>query len=107
MSCSLKIKRIYTPWESWECFKDGFYDEKNPKMTDEKCEELYLRFFRNLKEFEYTLELMCNTYKNSCKNFLTNANINRIAWLGQAAICFKYKVPSKYRYAFKFLTEEE
>jgi hypothetical protein len=33
--------------------------------------------------------------------------MNRIAWLGQAAMCYATGIPSKYRNGFNLLTEEQ
>jgi hypothetical protein len=33
--------------------------------------------------------------------------MNRIAWLGQASLCYKHGIPSEYRGGYGLLTEEQ
>ena len=43
----------------------------------------------------------------SCDQFLTNSSINRIAWMGQASLCYAYGIPSKYRVGYRRLTKRQ
>lgn len=33
--------------------------------------------------------------------------MNRIAWMGQASLCYKYKIPARYRGGYHLLTDEQ
>ena len=47
------------------------------------------------------------TWVHSCEHYLTNTAMNRIAWLGQASMCYATGIPSKYCSGFNLLTDEQ
>lgn len=102
-------ERIYHTWDKWECYPAGFYNKK-PKyksMTDEDCKNAYRDFLADLDKFETGLKRVISEWKNSCEHYLTNQSMNRIAWLGQAAMCIETGIPSMYRGGFNRLTEQQ
>ena len=46
-------------------------------------------------------------WKHSCEHYLTNKAMNRIAWLGQASLCYGRSIPSCFRSGFNLLSEEQ
>jgi len=102
------VKQIYHRYETWECFKAGFYAQSPPDgMTDEQCKESYRDHLRDLDAFQRGVDRVFAEWPISCEHFLTNASINRIAWLGQASMCILTGVPSRYRGGFFLLTPSE
>jgi hypothetical protein len=102
------MKRIYHTWEKWECYPAGFYENSPPDgMTSEDARNSYRDFLRDLPRFEKALKRVIDEWKYSCEHYLTNENMHRIAWLGQAAMCVDTGVSSTYRGGFNLLTEEE
>lgn len=99
--------RIFHPYQSWECYKAGFYKTSMPGMTKEECEIAYARFLANTEKFSDALEFVITNWKHSCEHYLTNCSMNRIAWLGQAAACHALGIPSMYRGGFFILTGEQ
>lgn len=101
--------RKYHPWWEWECYRNGFYRTRPPKrkMTDDDCREMYREFLANLDLFEIGMHKVASQWPNSCDQFLTNTNINRIAWLGQSAMCAMTGVPSVFRGGFRLLSPEQ
>lgn len=99
--------RIFHTYDKWECHKAGFYENKKEGLTDEQCEQKYVDLLTNIPLFESTLEKIINEWKYSCEHYLTNKSMNRIAWLGQAAVCYEYGVPSKYSGAWFKLSKEQ
>lgn len=99
--------RIFHKYTEWECFKAGFYNTTKDGMTKEQCEIKYAEFLKNSKEFRRTLRRVINEWKNSCEHYLTNSSMNRIAWLGQASVCYAKGIPSEFRAGFNLLTENE
>ena len=69
--------------------------------------EAYRDFLSDLKAFRLGMEKVASEWPVSCEQFLTNTNMNRIAWLGQSAACLSIKVPSVFRAGFKLLTIEQ
>jgi ParB-like chromosome segregation protein Spo0J len=99
--------RIFHTWENWECHKAGFYKSKFEGHTEEQCEQMYADFLSNDSKFREALNGVISEWKNSCEHYLTNKAMNRIAWLGQASMCYATGVPSKYCAGFNLLSEEE
>ncbi len=102
-----QTKRVYHTWEKWECYRHGFYDEKPRDMTQEEGEEKYRAFLADLSQFEAALQVVTETWPNSCEHYLTNDRMNRIAWLGQASVAQALRIPSCCRGGFNRLTVEQ
>ena len=102
------MARIYHHWEKWECCKVGFYETTPPSgMTANDCLEAYADFLRDIPLFESVLSRVVSEWVISCEQFLSNDNINRIAWLGQASLCLHLSIPACFRGGFKLLTDKE
>lgn len=102
------MERIYHTWNEWECYRAGFFEVRPPKgMTDEQCIESYRQLLLDVPEFQRIMRLVIKEWPNSCRHNLTNERMNRIAWMGQSALCYKYGIPAKYRGAYNLLSEEQ
>ena len=102
------MKRIYHPWDRWECFPAGFYATVPPApMTAEQALDAYAVFLRDTPRFEAALGRVLAEWPTSCEHFLSNEGLNRIAWLGQASMCIATGVPSFFRAGFKLLNDQE
>lgn len=99
--------RIFHTYEKWECHKAGFYATTMDGMTKSQCEEAYREFLSDIPRFGAALSGVISEWKNSCEHYLTNAAMNRIAWLGQAAACYDMGIPSTFRSGFFLLTDDE
>lgn len=99
--------RIFHTYDKWECHKAGFYNSTKKGMTHEECEAEYLRVLTDLNLFESVLNAVISEWRNSCEHYLTNKSMNRIAWLGQASVCYHSGVPSRYSSAWGNLTDEQ
>lgn len=103
-------KRIYHTFEHWECYPAGFYEEKpknRPKATKEELEREYADFLGNDEAFNAALERVITEWPKSCEHYLSNENMNRIAWLGQASACLALGIPSVYRGGYHLLSETD
>jgi len=102
------MNRIYHHWELWECYKAGFYSTTPPAgMTKDKCVNAYCKFLADLPRFEKALNKVLIEWPNSCDQFLSNENINRVAWLGQSSMCIDSGISSNFRAGFKLLTPKQ
>jgi hypothetical protein len=100
--------RIFHTYDKWECAKAGFYETKPPKgMKSDDCKSAYAAFLSDAARFEIGLIRVISEWKNSCEHYLTNNSMNRIAWLGQAAMCIETGVPSEFRGGFSLMTKEQ
>lgn len=99
--------RIFHTFEKWECHKAGFYASKKDGMTAEQCEIAYKDFLSDENAFKLGLDGVLNNWIHSCEHYLTNKAMNRIAWLGQAAMCYATGIPSKFCSGFNLLNAEQ
>lgn len=103
------MKRIYHTWDKWECYPAGFYDT-NPRgrtLSEEDAREICAEFLRDRERFEVALERVIAEWPNSCEHYLSNERMNRIAWLGQAALCIAEGIPARFRGGYQRLTQAE
>jgi ParB-like chromosome segregation protein Spo0J len=100
-------QRIFHTYDKWECFKAGFYETTLDGKTHEECEQDYVDVLTDLDLFESILKKVTTEWKYSCEHYLTNRYMNRIAWLGQASVCYHTGVPSRYSPAWFRLTKEQ
>lgn len=100
--------RVFHTFDKWECHAAGFYETKPPRgMTADNCRAYYRELLADIPEFERVLERVISEWKHSCEHYLTNSAMNRIAWLGQAALCHKHGIPSEFRGGYGLLTEDQ
>jgi hypothetical protein len=99
--------RIFHTYDKWECYKAGFYESKKEGMGKEQCESAYAEFLSNLELFESTAMKVISEWKYSCEHYLTNRAMNRIAWIGQASMCYHSGVPSIFCGGFNLLSSEQ
>ena len=99
--------RIFHTFDKWECHKAGFYQLTKDGMTKAECEHEYAAFLSNLDRFRDGLEHVVSEWKYSCEHYLTNTAMNRIAWLGQAAMCYATGVPSVFRGGYYQLNQAQ
>lgn len=100
-------ERIFHTYDKWECEKAGFYRQQVEGMTAEECKTAYRDFLADEDRFRAAATAVINEWENSCEHYLTNFAMNRIAWIGQAAMCYATGVPSKFCSGFNLLTEEQ
>lgn len=100
-------ERIFHTFDKWECHKAGFYGSKKEGLTAEQCENEYANYLSNEERFREGLNGVVNEWINSCEHYLTNKAMNRIAWLGQAAMCYSTGIPSKFCAGFNLLSPEQ
>lgn len=100
--------RIFHTFDKWECHKAGFYKlTPPPGYSASQCREMYRDFLADLPRFGAALERVTTEWVASCEHYLTNSAMNRIAWLGQAAMCLETGVSSEFRAGYFLLTEKQ
>jgi len=103
------MERVYHTWEKWECYPAGFYSPKPPRkdMTTDDCKAAYATFLRNIPLFENAMAGVIQDWPHSCEHYLTNERMNRIAWMGQAAMCWETGVSKFFCGGYFQLSEDE
>jgi len=99
--------RIYHTFDKWECHKAGFYASRKEGLSKADGEKMYSEFLSDIKRFENAALKVISEWKHSCEHYLTNNSMNRIAWIGQAAMCYETGVPSIYCSGFNILTDKQ
>ena len=103
-----KIPRIYFPWWKWECYKSGFFDTVPPNGYDDLTAKVaYKEFLSDIPLFEYAMSCVAKEWYHSSLQNLTNPSMNRIAWLGQSAMCISSGIPAIFRSGFTLLTHDQ
>ncbi len=84
------MKRIYHTWNKWECYPAGFYENKpkDKSLSDDDCRRIYAELLRDIPMFEASMLSIQTEWPRSCEHYLSNEKMNRIAWLGQASLCY-------------------
>lgn len=100
------MRQIWHPWTEWESYRAGFYDGRTA-LSPEAARAAYAEFLRDTPRFAAALARVLAEWPKSCEHFLSNEKINRIAWLGQAAMCIETGVPSIYRSGFALMSPED
>lgn len=100
-------ERIFHTFDKWECYPAGFYENSLEGKSHEECKNVFKNILTNPERFEKSLNGVINNWKNSCEHYLTNKSMNRIAWLGQASVCYDSGVPARYSSSWFDISEEK
>ncbi len=102
------LKRFWHHWEKWECYPAGFFNTVPPgSMSEDDARAAYADFLSDTFAFELAMCRVWIEWPHSCEQFLSNPSMNRIAWLGQSAMCIATHVPSAFKGGFRLLTESQ
>lgn len=100
-------ERVFHTYDKWECHKAGFYASNFDGKTADECKHAYAEFLSDSDLFRKAATSVITEWVNSCEHYLTNTAMNRIAWIGQAAMCYATAIPSKYCSGFNLLSKEQ
>ena len=102
------LSRKYHPWWEWECYKSGFFSSTPPEgISKEQSLQAYSTFLSSLETFELGIHKVFSEWPVSCEQWLTHTSINRIAWMGQAAMCIHTGIPACFRGGYRLLSVEQ
>ena len=87
------MERIYHPYDVWEDFKNGFYDNISGKNKDVLLKKVVELFSDSILTETY-MQKVIDEWVYSCEHNLSNNSMNRIAYLGQSACCIYAKIPN-------------
>ena len=104
-----RMNRIYHTWDKWECYRAGFFENRpeDRKLSEAECKHMYAKFLRDTTRFQTAMASVLKDWPNSCEQWLSNERMNRIAWLGQAAMCYATGIPSTFCGGFNQLSPDE
>lgn len=102
------MRRVWHPFTAWECIAAGMYLGGPPSgRSADECRAAYRDFLGDCQGFRRAMERVAREWPVACEHFLTNPNINRIAWLGQSAMCISTGISSIFRGGFMLLTPRQ
>ncbi len=103
------MKQIYHPWHVWECYPAGFYESRplHRNLSEGQCKYMYAQFLRDTPRFRSALSGVVREWPHSCEQYLSNERMNRIAWLGQAAMCYATGIPAVFCGGYNQLSPTE
>jgi hypothetical protein len=71
------------------------------------AKRMYAEFLADIPRFDAAMARVLSEWPLSCAHFLTKTGFNRVAWLGQAAMCMDGGISRKHRGGFMLLTTEQ
>jgi len=86
------MNRVFHPYDKWEDYRHNFYGGVQEYDKDNTLER-YASLLKDSDKFEAALQVIIRDWPYACEHNLTNENMNRIAYLGQAACALIYNVP--------------
>ena len=93
------------PYTEWECFKNGMY---NTSLDSLEMQEKAIQCFLNIELFNNFCFGVINNWKNSCEEHLNNSSLNKIAYMGQCALCYGFNIPEiTTKKAWSFIDEKQ
>lgn len=103
----MEIEPVYLPYWKWEdtlMYHPPKYESEEERQADI---DTVISFFSDQPLFRKTSKEMVKAYPNACIHNLTKTNMNRIAYIGQASVFFKYGIPEEVtREAWGYIPEE-
>jgi hypothetical protein len=106
MNTKIEKNRIYHPWNLWEDYKKGFYENCSGEDKKQKIDKV-IEMFNSAELTEKYMRRVITEWKYSCEHNLTNNSMNKIAYLGQGACCLYASIPNIITmYAWKLLPLE-
>lgn len=87
------IKQIYHHYELWEDFKNGMWVRSVPENEENYLLEKAITFTGDHLLYGSWMLKVIDQWPIACEQNLTNATINRRAWIGQAAVSLAIKCP--------------
>ena len=101
------MEQEYFPYWMWEDYKNGMW-RKETKENEPIFLEKAIKFTGDYKLYGSYMLKVLKDYPIACKQFLSNLNMNRRAWIGHAACNIAIKCPEYItRLAWKQLTDEQ
>lgn len=107
MSILNNIDQDYTPYWTWECYKNGMWEKVDKTIFPSMLEEA-IEFTSDHIKYGYAMIEVSGIWVNTMINHLTNPSINQKAFIGHCAVSYKLGIPEYItRAAWKKLTKEQ
>jgi len=102
------MERVYVPYWDWEDWQNGMWSTITNKQKEAIMIKEAIEFTGDHKKYGAAMREVVKEWHNTMLNSLTNTSINRRAFLGHCAVCYKLGIPEYIvRIAWKKLTENQ
>lgn len=102
------MARYYCHYQLLEEYHAGMWRKVSSEVTKLNLIAQAVAHFRNIQDFKDSCLSVITHWRHSCLTAFTTPSLNKIAWIGQAAVCQKHRVPEDLtRRAWWKLTEEQ
>lgn len=99
----MKIKQVFVPYWEWEDWINGMWNKGNDTQLQQSID-----FTCDWEIYGKAMGEVIVAWPRTMINSLTNKSINRKAFLGHCAVCFKLGIPeSVTREAWGLLTDKQ
>ena len=104
-SWGYRIKQQYTPYYEWECFKNGMWSKVD---NEDELIKKAINFTSNHIIYGKYMNEVIFKWDKTMLNHLSNPMINKKAFVGHCAVCYKLKIPEYItRKAWSFLNDKQ
>ena len=101
------MNRIYIPYWEWEDWINGMW-RKLSKHNEEYYFNLAIEFTGDHIKYGKSMMDVVKAWTNTMLHNLTNSSINKKAFVGHCACCYKHEIPEYIvRMGWKKLTDEQ
>lgn len=101
------MKRVYRHYLDWEDFECGMWSRVGNEVEKELLQKA-IEFTGNHELYGAAMMEVITKWPNTMEHNLTNASINRLAFIGHCAVSFKFGIPEYItRKAWKELTDTQ
>jgi hypothetical protein len=101
------MKRIYHPYEKWECYKNGMWIPTTKQEIETQLNNAIL-FTSNHVEYGKAMKIVSEKWRFGMEHHLTDTAINKKAYIGHAACNYKFGwSEGLVRMAWGHLTDEQ
>jgi hypothetical protein len=81
------MKKIWHPYWKWEEWQNGMW-RKVSKDEERRMLPLAVSFTGDHELYGQYMKRVTQEWTISCEHNLTDSSLNRLAWVGHAAVCF-------------------
>ena len=101
------MKQIYHNYQKWEDYTNGMW-RKETKEYENVYLKIAIEFTGNNELYGTAMMEVIEKWKFTCEHNLTDKSINRKAFIGHCAVCYKLGIPEYItRMAWHHLTKEQ
>lgn len=103
----MKIKQVFVPYWEWEDWINGMWSKAGKERESELLKQA-IEFTGDWGRYGAAMGEVIQQWPKTILNTFTNVSVNRRAFLGHCAVCYKLKIPEYIvRQAWGLLTDQQ